>query len=464
MPPARSGYVEALRRADGPYFVACIKLDDGSRERVRVPDKHATRTATTTPREHAELYAQALQEHEDETHERSNAKRLREAETARPTDHAERGDLSRGESCAKYFGRLTLAREADGVRDVRKERTIWGKWLAPRIGRRSVIAVTRDEIEGIRDLLDEHVRRRIKGGLTEGISGATAANVWSVLRTMFKESVSSRDRTMRLRLDDPMIGHKPPLSTPKRSKTFVYPAEFSKLLACRDVPREWREVYSVAAYAYGRAEELEALVVSDVDLDAGTIQISKAIGSRDGKPKPLPKTENAVRAVPIEPALRPLLLRLIKDRAGDAPLLPALRTLNDKHRAKQFREHLRVAGVTRPRLFAETATLLLQVDFRSCRDTGITWLALAGVELARMQRRAGHEDITTTLGYVKMAEDLSGKVGIPFAPLPRDLLSRRSPRGSPRMTQQGAKIPPKACRRRESNPRPSAYETPALTN
>jgi hypothetical protein len=42
-------------------------------------------------------------------------------------------------------------------------------------------------------------------------------------------------------------------------------------------------------------------------------------------------------------------------------------------------------------------------------SSGITWLALAGVELARMQRRAGHEDISTTLGYVKPAEDLAGK-------------------------------------------------------
>jgi hypothetical protein len=41
-----------------------------------------------------------------------------------------------------------------------------------------------------------------------------------------------------------------------------------------------------------------------------------------------------------------------------------------------------------------------------------------------MQRRAGHEDLSTTLGYVKMAEDLAGKVGTPFPPLPRDLVTR----------------------------------------
>ena len=35
-----------------------------------------------------------------------------------------------------------------------------------------------------------------------------------------------------------------------------------------------------------------------------------------------------------------------------------------------------------------------------------------------IQRRAGHDNIQMTLGYVKMAEDLTGKVGTPFAPIP----------------------------------------------
>lgn len=238
---------------------------------------------------------------------------------------------------------------------------------------------------------------------------------------MFKETVSSRDRTMRVRTDDPTQGHKPPLKTPKRQKTFIYPVEFAALLACTEVPLAWREVYAVAAYTYVRPEELQALLWSDVDLVTGTLQVSKATDARTGKPKALPKTANAVRVVPLDPALVPLLKHMRKraggDEAAEAVVLPVLGELNDKFRAKQFRRHLRAAGVTRPRLFAETATLL-QVDFRSCRDTGITWLALAGLDVAKMQRRAGHEDLSTTLGYVKMAEDLTGQVGSPFPPLP----------------------------------------------
>jgi hypothetical protein len=41
----------------------------------------------------------------------------------------------------------------------------------------------------------------------------------------------------------------------------------------------------------------------------------------------------------------------------------------------------------------------------------------------------GHKDVETTLGYVKMAEDLGGKVGAPFPPLPARLL--KSPPKAP---------------------------------
>ncbi len=123
-----------------------------------------------------------------------------------------------------------------------------------------------------------------------GLVAHTTQNVWSVYRTMFKEAVASRDKSLRLRVDDPTVGHKPPLKTPKRQKTFIYPSEFAKLLACEDVPRVWREVYAVAAYTYVRPEELQAIAWPDVDFDARTVHVSEAVSARTGKPKPLPKT------------------------------------------------------------------------------------------------------------------------------------------------------------------------------
>jgi hypothetical protein len=51
-------------------------------------------------------------------------------------------------------------------------------------------------------------------------------------------------------------------------------------------------------------------------------------------------------------------------------------------------------------------------------------------------RRAGHDQIQTTMGYVKLAEDLTGDLGTPFSPLPPSLVGvDRSTWTTPRSTQ-----------------------------
>jgi hypothetical protein len=70
---------------------------------------------------------------------------------------------------------------------------------------------------------------------------------------------------------------------------------------------------------------LQAFTWRDVDLEAGTFSVSKAIDGRTGKPKPLPKTESAVRDVPIDPSLARLLQRMYDEADDDdAPVLPLL--------------------------------------------------------------------------------------------------------------------------------------------
>jgi hypothetical protein len=49
---------------------------------------------------------------------------------------------------------------------------------------------------------------------------------------------------------------------------------------------------------------------------------------------------------------------------------------------------------------------------------GITWEALAGTSVDRIQSRAGHEHIATTLGYVKARRGSQGQIRNAFAPLP----------------------------------------------
>ena len=146
----------------------------------------------------------------------------------------------------------------------------------------------------------------------------------------------------------------------------------------------------------------------------------EAWDERSGEIK-APKTRSGIRDVPIAPALVPLLERMKKGVESSALVVPIVAGTPESKRAPRFVASLRAAGITRPRLFENTATTMA-ANFRSLRDSGITWLALAGVDLVKIQRRAGHDEISTTLEYVKQAEDLTGAIGEPFGPLPSTLI------------------------------------------
>src|SRR5258708_7616669 len=87
MPPHRTGSVEPFRRADGrTYYRARIRLGDGTRARVDVPETYSRPAGGKSGKERAELYALAVQEREDETGELLARKRGRAAEEAKKRD------------------------------------------------------------------------------------------------------------------------------------------------------------------------------------------------------------------------------------------------------------------------------------------------------------------------------------------------------------------------------------------
>jgi integrase len=203
-----------------------------------------------------------------------------------------------------------------------------------------------------------------------------------------------------------------------RGKTFVYPSEFARLAACADVPLQWRQAHAIAAYTFLRPSELRALRWPDVDMDHGRLQITKAWSYLDGSIK-APKSRSGIRDVPIHPQLMPLL-RQMRPPSSSALVVPILSTVPRECLAARTRAHLLAAGIVRDALHVSTFTMV-RANFRSWRDSGITWLAMLGLDVAKIMRRAGHDDVGTTMRYVKLAEDLSGELGEPFGPLPDDL-------------------------------------------
>jgi hypothetical protein len=54
-------------------------------------------------------------------------------------------------------------------------------WIAPRLGGKPIVGITRDDVEDVRDALDRAVAKRKKEGARAGLSGARARNVWRYL-------------------------------------------------------------------------------------------------------------------------------------------------------------------------------------------------------------------------------------------------------------------------------------------
>ncbi|MGH7270812.1 MAG: hypothetical protein ACREJ3_10320 [Polyangiaceae bacterium] len=180
----------------------------------------------------------------------------------------------------------------------------------------------------------------------------------------------------------------PPEKTDASTKTFIYPVEFLKLTSCEDVPLAGRELYAVACHLYLRPGELRALVWTDVDFDAGVVHVTRGYDEDSQATKP-PKTRNGVRDIPISIALLPLL-KVMRDRAADdgAPALPLMAERCGDLRSVWMRRHFARADVTRSRLTEHTAPTM-KINFRSWRDPGITWLAPAGVDVAKISGAPG---------------------------------------------------------------------------
>lgn len=103
-------------------------------------------------------------------------------------------------------------------------------------------------------------------------------------------------------------------------------------------------------------------------------------------------------------------------------VVPSMSSVPDNSLAEIFREHLTAAEVKRTELHDATRTHA-QSNFRSWRDSGLTWLAMSGLGVDKIMRRAGHDVVQTTMGYVKQADDVGGELGEPFAALPPSLLA-----------------------------------------
>jgi hypothetical protein len=116
----------------------------------------------------------------------------------------------------------------------------------------------------------------------------------------------------------------------------------------------------------------------------------------------------------------PLLRAMHKDLGGVGRVFDPFPL--EKHLAPMIRRDLKRAGVTRAELFAHDETRK-QMTFHDLRSTGITWMAVRGDEPLKIKQRAGHKQFSTAEGYIREAEAVREGFGVPFPPLPEELVS-----------------------------------------
>lgn len=93
--------------------------------------------------------------------------------------------------------------------------------------------------------------------------------------------------------------------------------------------------------------------------------------------------------------------------------------------ARGLRRWLQRAGIDRPELY-ETTMTSKAITWHDLRATGATWLAVRGEQPLTIMQRCGHDDIETTMRYVRLAEAVRGGFGEPF-PRAAEVAARRQP-------------------------------------
>jgi integrase len=328
----------------------------------------------------------------------------------------ERGcvDADTTETLNEYFKRWAAERESRNLSSASDDVGRYNKWIADELGTLEVAGVDASHLEELVAALDEHVRAEL-------LSWKTAKNVWGILTKLFDDACRSKDRSLRVRKDNPARDVRGPDRGDDRPGPYLFPSELATLLACDTITAQRRWLWALAVYTGMRAGELRALDWADVHEDEGYIHVHRSV-KRDAIEIKSTKGRRA-RKVPIEPALA-LLLGVMRDLGdGRGRVFPTMLARNVVPRA--LRSDLLAAGVTRAELHTDVATTR-KLDFHDLRHTYGTWRAIRGDAIQKIQFAMGHTDLKTTQRYINEALVFDvAKFGVPFGPLPIESLVKR---------------------------------------
>jgi len=243
-----------------------------------------------------------------------------------------------------------------------------------------------------------------------------------------------RDKMIK---DDPTVG----VVVPKKRKTvdeikedpieesYLEHNELEEFLAAVQAHGLYLDLerFFTLAFSGMRSGELCALQKSDLDFKKNTIDITKTLYSERNNMREYeltpPKTDGSVRTIDMEEPIMEMLRRIV--RRNDKYKMQYRHLYEDFHdKDFVFRRDNGYPFVPKniltrmERILGET-TIKKHATPHIFRHTHISMLTEAGVDIATIMARVGHEDMETTMKIYthvtnKMKEDASGKVKFTF--------------------------------------------------
>ena len=178
------------------------------------------------------------------------------------------------------------------------------------------------------------------------------------------------------------------VKVPESEKRVLTNKEVELFLSeARSTNHRYYPIWVMALFTGMRSGELYALKWTDVDLDNGTISVSKSWSSKNG----FTSTKNQkARIVPISSELSSFLKELKLERAKEEFVLPHPTEWTRGEAAKVIKSFCKSIQIT-------------EIRFHDLRATFITNLLARGESLARVMAIVGHADMETTNVYLRKA-------------------------------------------------------------
>ncbi|MEZ4308043.1 MAG: winged helix-turn-helix domain-containing protein [Polyangiaceae bacterium] len=182
---------------------------------------------------------------------------------------------------------------------------------------------------------------------------------------------------------------------PAKAKSYLYPDEDRKLLACTVIVLVRRVLYGFLAREGMRASEAASLTWNDLDLDRGAVRLDT---NKTDDPRAWSLRRDVLRAL--------LAWREMERTAGRGRDADRVFPVTLACAATRFRENLKRAEITRPELF-ERSKARQPIRVHDLRATFVTIALANGKNEAWIQDRTGHRSSAMINLYRRVARHVA---------------------------------------------------------